>query len=376
MFTRNFIILIFVFCLPSISAATVVDGIVLSHNGPVADARVTAYKNAVDMIKGRAAVIARQTKKPGEYHFDLPAGKYFFTARDSKHQFYAYHGRNPIKVHGSRQWLPLFALPARPARCKAGFQGLGGQVIYKGKILRRGSVSVYNTEDVPYRGMGVLTNTIGDNGRFWFNLEPGRYMLFARQRHASSAMGPLKQGDLFCFSAASPITIKPALDCQVDLYCYPRDDIDSFLNAGALDPRAGHERQRRRDSLENTTVAIPGHQAGGRDFAVIAGRITNLANLPVGGLFVSAYSADDQRLFEMYIVRFKSKYMTRSNNQGFFRLELPAGSYYLVARQHMGEAPVSGEYYGLYEGNSNHSIKIGAGEFRTGIQLKVSHIMP
>ncbi|MFW8601233.1 carboxypeptidase-like regulatory domain-containing protein [Desulfobacterota bacterium M19] len=376
MFTRNLIILILVFCLPSISAATAVDGIVLSHNGPVPDARVMAYKSAMDMIKGRAAVVARQTGKPGEYHFDLPAGKYFFTARDSKNRLYAYHGRNPIEVHDGRQWLPLFALPARPARCKAGIQGLGGQVIYKGKILRQGSVSVYNIGDVPYRGMGVLTNTIGDDGRFWFNLEPGRYMLFARQRHASSAMGPLKRGDLFCFSAASPITIKPALDCQVYLYCYPRDDIDSFLNTGALDPRAGHERQRRRDSLENTTVTSSGRQAENRDFAIIAGRITNLAGHPVGGLFISAYSTDDQRLFEMYIVRFKSKYMTRSNNQGFFRLELPAGSYYLVARQRMGEAPVSGEYYGLYEGNSNHSITVGTGEFRTGIQLRVSHIMP
>ncbi len=189
-------------------------------------------------------------------------------------------------------------------------------------------------------------------------------------------MGPLKRGDLFCFSAASPITIEPALDCQVDLYCYPRDDIDSFLNSKALDPRAGRERQRRRASLADTTVTIPGQQAGGRDFAIIAGRIINLDNLPVGGLFVSAYSADDQRLFEMYIVRFKSKYMARSNNKGFFRLELPAGSYYLVARQRMGKAPVSGEYYGLYEGNSNHSIKVGAGKSHTGIQIKVSHIMP
>lgn len=376
MFIQNLIVLILIFCLPSISTATAVDGIVLSHNGPVSDVRVMAYHSAMDMIKGQAAVIARQTKKPGEYHFDLPAGKYFFTTRDSKNQLYAYHGRNPIEIHGPRQWLPLFALPARPARCKAGFQGLGGQVIYKGKVLRQGSVSVYNTGDVPYRGMGVLTNTIGHDGRFWFNLEPGQYMLFARQRHDSSTMGPLKRGDLFCFSAASPITIKPAADCQVDLYCYPRDDIDSFLNAKALDPRAGHERQRRRDSLEATTVTIPGHQVKGRDFAIIAGRITNLANLPVGGLFISAYSADDQRLFEMYIVRFKSKYMTRSNNQGLFRLELPAGSYYLVARQHMGEAPVSGEYYGLYEGDSNHSIKVKGGEFLTGIQLKVSHIMP
>jgi hypothetical protein len=373
-----FLIILAVF-LPSVSLAGVVDGIVLSNDGPVLDATVLAYPDYQSLLNHQGAVTAVSTKKPGEFHMELPAGGYYFIARNSDHSkpLYAYHGRNPIVVSDGKQWLPLFALPDEDAQCKDGFQGIGGQALYNDTPLTSGSVSVYDVNDEPFRGMGILTNTIGEDGNFWFDLAPGRYMIFARQRQEASAMGPLKDHDLFCYSAASPINIRAAHYCQVNLFCYPRNNLQVFLNKNAIDPRGSHESGRRLASLEgNKAIAGTDSTSLNKNFAIIAGRVTDIQESPISQLVVSAYPADDLNLFAMYIVRFKSKFMARTNEKGFFRLELPAGSYYLVARQMMAEAPASGEYYGLYEGNSNHSIQVNPGESHTGIQILVSRVMP
>jgi hypothetical protein len=56
---------------------------------------------------------------------------------------------------------------------------------------------------------------------------------------------------------------------------------------------------------------------------------------------------------------------------------LPGGGiYYLQARQKIGEAPDRLEYYGLYEGNQNHAIRINPGETRSNINIPVTRIMP
>jgi len=375
----NIFFIILAVCLPSISTAAVVDGIVLSQAGPVLDATVRAYPDYQSLLHKKGAITATKTNKPGEFHMELPPGQYYFIAKNADRikPLYAYHGRNPITVSTTRQWLPLFALPDEAAQCQEGFQGIGGQALYNDTPLTSGSVSVYDVNDEPFRGMGVLTNTIGEDGNFWFDLAPGRYMIFARQRQEASAMGPLKDHDLFCFSAASPIDIRPAHYCQVNLFCYPRNNVTFFLNKDAIDPRGSHESGRRLASLEsNKNIAGTGRSSQNKNFAIIAGRVTDLQEAPVSKLVVSAYPADNLNLFAMYIVRFKSEFMSRTNDKGFFRLELPPGSYYLVARQMMAEAPDAGEYYGLYEGNSNHSIRVNPSESHTGIQIKVSRIMP
>jgi hypothetical protein len=94
------------------------------------------------------------------------------------------------------------------------------------------------------------------------------------------------------------------------------------------------------------------------------------------GLIVSAYPADELPLFQMYILRFKSDYLTKTDANGFFRLLLKPGSYYIVAREKVGDAPNAQENYGIYEGNANHNLTVKSGESINGIHLLVEPIMP
>lgn len=358
--------------------ASTVQGIVLDPNGPVPHPVVHAYTSYDDLVSQQNGISSKKGIKPGEYTLDLAEGRYYFTATGASGTapLYSFHGLNPITVTDELLWLPFFTSPETKATCEDGFQGIGGTLTFKGQRLQSGSVSVYTLEDEPFRGMGVLTNTIEKDSPFWFDLEPGMYVVMARQRQDSNAIGPLKKGDLFCYSSANPITVSPAKSCTVELACYPRDNINAFLEKSETDPRGKKERQRRSASLESASMQATATTQNNSRFSIIAGRVTDLDGVPRPDLFVSAYPADDLFLFQMYIVRFKSNFIARTDRNGIFRLEVPAGPYYLVARERVGEAPISGEYYGLYEGSPNHSLKVESGMAINNLQIITGPIMP
>ena len=78
----------------------------------------------------------------------------------------------------------------------------------------------------------------------------------------------------------------------------------------------------------------------------------------------------------MHILRLITDNMARTDNNGYFRIELPGGHYYLQAREKVGEAPNRQELYGLYEGNPNHALRINPAESRENIEIPVDRIMP
>nr|MBF0223630.1 carboxypeptidase regulatory-like domain-containing protein [Desulfobulbaceae bacterium] len=361
---------------PVSAYGALVQGIILDENGPTSAVEVRAYKTYADLLHKRNATISHRGEKPGQYIINIPQGQYYFTAQGTGNNtpLYSYHGLNPIRVSDDDLWLPFFTVPQTKTTCTDGFQGIGGTIRYKGLPVQSGSISAYTLTDEPFRGMGVLTNTIGEDASFWFDLEPGQYVVIARQRQDNNAIGPLKKGDLFCYSSANPVTVSPAKSCTIDLSCYPRDDIEAFLNQNAEDPRGKREEKRRTASME--TASIKETAGKNTQFSIVAGRVTDSNNMPIPNLFVSAYTADDLFLFQMYIVRFKSDFIARTDKNGMFRLEMPPGSYYLVAREIVGEAPVAGEYYGIYEGTPNHSLKIEQDKSINGLQIIAEPIMP
>ncbi|MDP2106202.1 MAG: carboxypeptidase-like regulatory domain-containing protein, partial [Desulfobulbaceae bacterium] len=221
------IVLLFCLGITTPASATIIEGIVLDDKGP-ATASVIAYRSFSELHLKANGIISSKGPKPGQYKLDLAPGKYYLVAQDSNHTppLFGYHGLNPITIGDCYQWIPFFVLPELPVQCEPGFQGISGAVLYKGAPITHGSVSAYTSDDEPFRGMGVLTNSIGEDGKFWFELPPGSYVIVARQRQDDTAIGPLKQGDLFCYSAANPIKINPANTCEVNLHCYPRDDMD------------------------------------------------------------------------------------------------------------------------------------------------------
>lgn len=365
---------------PPACSGTTIEGIVFSRQGPVQDAVVHAFRSYSDLLARQNAYISQKKEHPGQYRLDIPPGKYFFiaTGQQDSQELFSYHGGNPITI-STYQWLPFFTLTTSHPACETGPPGIGGQVTYRGKPLSNGTVSVYSLESDVFRGMGLFTNTLNNNGRFRFDLDPGSYVVVARQRLSDeTSMGPLKRGDLFCYPSANPVRIETSSSCELQIPCYPRDDLVEYLNEGGEDPRGKREESRSDASLRDTVMLDnalgPGDIA--RRQTVISGRVTDLAGQPKPGLFVQAYSAADHPLFQMYIVRLITDHMTRTDENGSFRIEVDRpGEYYIIAREVVGEAPKRNEFYGLYEKNANHSIKIEKGKVTAGVDITVEKIM-
>lgn len=357
------------------------EGVILSEKGPVTDATVTAYPDYTSLRNQKNGFTSTPGEKPGQYRISVPQGKYYLVASGSDGNdtsFYGYHGLNPLHVEEEYRWVPLMVLPENKAQCEPGFQGVGGRILYKGLPATGSSVSVYAMEDEPFRGMGLLTSTVPEDGSFWFDLDTGMYVIIARKRNGGGAIGPIRKGDLLCYFSGNPIQVLPARSCNIDISCYPRDDLDAFFVQGATDPRGKKERKRRSASLHEMDEADSTRLIAGdiRKAAFISGRVTDLDGIPLGDLYISAYPADNVRLFQMYVLRLKTEYMTKTDKRGFFRLELRNGPYYLVAREKIGDAPVAGEYYGIYEGTPNHSISLKPNEIKTGVHIVAESIMP
>jgi hypothetical protein len=366
---------------PAEVLAVQIEGVVLSEKGSVAGAIVTAYPDYTSLRKQQNGFLSTPGEKPGQYRISVPQGKYYLVASgydDNGTPLYGYHGLNPLHVEEAYRWVPLMVLPRNKTQCEPGFQGVGGRVLYKGSPAVGSSISIYALEEEPFRGMGLLTNTVPEDGTFWFDLDPGKYVLIARKRNTGGAIGPIKKGDLLCYFSSNPIQVLPAQSCNIDISCYPRDDLDAFFVQGATDPRGKKEQKRRSASFYEMDETDSTRLLAGdiKKPAFISGRVTTLEGIPLGDLYISAYPADDVSLFQMYVLRLKTEHMTRTDQKGFFRLELRNGPYYLVAREKIGDAPVAGEYYGIYEGTPNHSISLKPNEVKTGVHIVAESIMP
>ncbi len=361
------------------AATVIVEGYVFSRQGPVTDGTVRVYADFADLTADRPVAVSKPGEKPGHYVLEMEPGRYYFTARATVagRPYFSYHGLNPVTVDPPYHWLPFFVVAADPLTTEAGFQGISGQVFYKDQPLSQGIVSVYPADDDQFRGMGLLTNSLDEEGRFFFDLEPGDYVVVARHRRHGSEMGPLRRGDLFCYPAANPITVTADTESIVTVRCYPRDDLADFLDDPALDPRGRREPQRRHASYWRADRLAQGElPAAAATPITLSGRVIGLDGRPQPGLVVTAYPADDVPLFQMHVLRLITPYMTRTDADGRFRLAMPTGTYYLQARQQIGKAPEAGELYGLYEGNANHSVTLTPGPPPAPVTITVEPIMP
>ncbi|MCP4675768.1 MAG: hypothetical protein GY854_09735 [Deltaproteobacteria bacterium] len=331
--------------------AAEIEGIVLSENGPIQGGTVYAYRAFDELIADKPVFVSEPGNKPGFFEMQLPDDRYYFMARgtvDGKNVF-SYHGANPINVDDSTLWLPFMAVPTgNEVVHKSSRSRLRGVVTFKGSPVSDARVSIYLPSDDPFKGLGVLTAGTDTSGSFELALEAGDYVAIARKRFDGQGMRPLKKGDLFCFFPGAILTIHEARMTEIEIPCYPKENLRAFLNDSALQlvKRTNADAVRLREK--------PRMRA---QVSEIHGKVTDLFGDPVGDALVMAYKETTRRRFQMYMVRDKPTHMARTGVDGSFRLPVDErGWYTLVARERAGGAPGKGELFGLYEGNVSHAV--------------------
>lgn len=370
-----------VFCLPLTSLAGTIEGVVFSETGPIRNATVFAYQSYGDLATGRDFRKSEQGDRDGHYSLTLPPGSYYLVARANLEgrQLFSYHGVNPIIVTGDYRWLPFILVPENKGTCKEtiGQSSITGQVTYKGQAVSGGVVSVYPWQDGKFRGMGLLTNTLDENGAFSFSLEAGNYVVIARKKQDVKGIGPVRRGDMFCYPSTNPISLTNNQSCRTDINCYPRDELELFLTDGAVNPQGRRHDDRRQASLHDLQPAEAQKPAVNTP-TTLAGQVTDSRGKPRAGMTVTAYPARGLELFQMHVLRLITGNMGHTDSEGRYKIELEDGDdkYYIIAREKVGEAPDRSEFYGLYEGSPNHSVTIGRGVNLTDINLVVDRIMP
>lgn len=353
--------ILMLFCFSVSAKATAIEGVVVTERGPLDGAVVKAYQSMQDALSDKNSIVSTTGKKPGFFRFVLPAGTYFFIASGSAEEknFFAFHGANPVKIEEDPIWLPFIAFPlTAQIKTSSETSKIVGKVIYKGKPISEAQVSLYSQSGKNIRGLGLETKSTNNNGEFRFTPPPGSYVLVARKRNGGNGKMPLTRGDLFCFYGANPLIVEERREINIDINCHPKDDLQDFIAPNAKVKRSRSElaRFRERKLIEPQMT--------------ISGRVLDRAGKPVKDIQVTAYLHDPSETFQMNHLRLDSENMTQTDAEGRYHLPVnKAGSYYLVARQHSGESPLKGEFYGLYEANTDHAVTINQGTVTADITV-------
>lgn len=373
----GFIICILIF--PPLSPAAVVEGIVLSENGPLPDAQVYAYKKYSDIKNGNPSYISVKGEKPGFYKMELPPGRYYFTASgQSKGQkYFTYHGANPIEIKQKDLWVPFMTLQETEEVVHASPASyLSGKVTFRSEAVRHAQVSIYpvpdselRTRNSSFRGMGYLTSTTDTQGLFRMNAEPGEYVIVARKRQGFRGVRPLRKGDLFCYFSGNPVHVQSLKETMIEIPCYPKDDLKAFLDEDVYPSILVKKSTDKSVRFRESRLEHPGN------VFKISGRVTGLDGSTEKGLYVMAYKGKPSHMFKMLYVRTMPDYLVKTGENGIYTITAEEeGTYYLVARELIGEAPARGEYYGLYEENANHSVTLDR-ESLDNVDIVVGRVM-
>jgi len=382
----SLLIHVLAFCLPllaaSLSRAGTIEGVVFSENGPAKDSTVYAYRTYDDLVNDRVFRTSERGEREGQYSITLPAGSFYLVARaniGTRHLF-SYHGVNPITITSDYRWLPFLLVPESILVCREspGISRIRGRALYKNEPVSGGVISVYTPKDGKLRGMGLLTNTLDETGSFTFDLEPGSYTVVARKKQDIKGIGPVKQGDMFCYPSSNPINLTKNTLCDISFNCYPRDDLSFFLAKDAVNPQGRRHESRRLSSLYDLQPEEGQKRPDLPKAATISGVVTNQDGTPLPGMIVTAYPSNGVGIFQMHILRLITSNMGLTDGNGRYNIDLRDTDprYYIVAREKLGEAPDRNEHFGLYEGSFNHSVTVNDGEHLNGIDIVTAPLMP
>lgn len=191
--------------------------------------------------------------------------------------------------------------------------GVRGRVAWRGELIPEIRVRAYRQIADIAQGKVVAVSAPTDlDGLYQLDLQPGSYVLTA-----SNGSAPLKPGDLFCYYSGSPVQV-PA---------------DGYRNVGF------------------NLIRVPELQP-----------VKEAARSGIYGQL--SYQGEPLEKAYLYVYKDPSKhfkgpgYFIQPVARGDFRLNLPPGDYYLLARKRMqgGQfGPIEiGDYFNYYFGNPVH----------------------
>jgi len=355
-------ILLILHILPVIANAgeTPIKGRVFTEAGPMPQATVSAFGTLAELQAGKNPVATALTDSDGVYQMTLKPGSFYFVARgDVKgSKYFAFHGANPIKVENDKFWLALMANPEKPVEYVDGPTGIEGLILFKGKPVEGAYVAVY-APGKKNKGLGVKTESAGNDGRFKVGLLPDRYIVRAKKNFKGLSNRPLQKGDLWCYNSNNPLEVMEGKTARVELACFPVNDRASFATAPIV----------KDDDLK--TFAEQRNSSG----SGISGRVVDPEGKPVPNIAVQAYLLTAP-VTQMYHFAHGTEFAAITNDSGEFFIPIDQdGDYGMIARNILGDGPHRGEIFGFYQGNSRYAVPFKKGTVVSNINILADKVM-
>ncbi|MHB8834609.1 MAG: MSCRAMM family protein [Candidatus Methylomirabilia bacterium] len=340
------------------AAAAKLSGKVTRETRGVGGARVLAYRSFSDLLARRAVAVSEPCAADGGYLLSLPAGTYYLVARAQEGPLdgpvpagglFAFHGSNPYTLSPDTVTEANFSLARKASEAVVkpaadpGSGTLGGVVTWGGAGLAGVQVKLYLDAESAFRGMGYAAAPPTDEcGAFSFDFLPeSSYYVVARKRAAGGGPGPLAEGDLYGYYADNPVPVHAGTAVEIAL-----ELVSKGREIGNADGRP--------------------RPSGTR----ITGRITDAAGTVVRGVYAFAYE-------EKVMAHKKPAFISREvDDQGRYVIHLSrAGTFYVGARSAYGDSPGKGEWYGRYDGTTDHGVTVGEGASAEGVDIRVERIL-
>lgn len=229
--------------------------------------------------------------------------------------------------------LLLAALAARGTAALAAENGVEGLAALRGEFAAGVVVLAFSEPGPgPATVPVAVSSATGENGRYRLLLKPGSYYLAAVK--SSGPPWPFKAApdDLFCYYVGSPVVVAAGKMTRVGF---------NMVKIGA------------------SPAPVRGEATG------ISGRI-HFEDKPLGRAYLLVYRDTGTNFRGMGMATMPS------DEEGRFRLKLPPGRYYVLARKRQGGGmygpPGRDDHIGYYPGNP---VEVRPGEF-TQISLEVT----
>lgn len=326
-----------------------VEGKARIGDAPAAGAEIRFFVREGEERSG-TPFAAGESGEDGSFRKELPPGSYFVTARRTAREggrertWKGEYPGNPVQVEpGGRAdaiEIPMSEMSGGGFVAREG-TGVTGTVRSDGRPASGVFVYAYPVESGTVRGPSfVAFGKTDERGVFSLPLREGRFRVVARRKRGENEAGRMEPRGESGGETSRPVTLSAG---------EMRD-----LGTIALH-RSEEEKRAARAS------------AGGQDRprARIEGIVLRDDGSPAPGVYVMAY-ADHRMIGRPFAISGKT------GKDGTFLLGLPRpGIFHLGARSGFGGPLSPGEWVGTFDDAPDHAVRVGEGETKTGVRIRV-----